>query len=55
MNEDLLHQLAVNFMDQFPELENDSLDDFLKANEDNMSRNQYVSGLYIIELIYLNS
>jgi len=53
MEENNLHQLAIEFMEQFPNKEELSLDEFLIEYREELTEEQYQLGNYILELFYI--
>ena len=53
MEENNLHQLAIEFMEQFPNNEELSLDEFLIEYREELTEEQYQLGNYILELFYI--
>ena len=48
--EEKLHELAVLFMNQFPDLEELSLDEFIMEYREELTDEQYELGTYILTL-----
>ena len=48
--EEKLHELAVLFMNQFPDLEELSLDEFIMGYREELTDEQYELGTYILTL-----
>ena len=53
MKEEYLHELACKFMDQFPNKQELSLDEFLIEYHEELTEEQRELGNYILELFYI--